>query len=267
VREHHECGQVVGAACDGVPVETEQVRRGVDRMRDEAAGHHRQRMEPVRERGHDPEVAAPAAEGPEQVGVGGLGHLEDVAVRIDELDGEQVVGGEAVLRHQPTEAAAERQPGDPRRRDRTAGDGQAVLGRGVVQLRPGQTALGPHRSSLRVDRRPFHLREVDHHGVVDDRAAGHVVASAADADVEPGGSREADAGRRVGGAPAADDHRGRPVDEPVVDPARRVVAVVRRAKHAPGDAASEVVEERRVRGHGHGYLPSCRALNGPAARV
>ena len=250
VHERGEHGQVVGAVRDGVAVEAEELGRGVDRVGDQAARDHLQRMQAVREGGRDAEVAAAAAQRPEEVGVGRLGHVEHLAVGVDELDGQQVVGREAVLRHQPAEPAAEREPGDARRRDRAAGDGEPVLGRGAVELRPRETALGPHCAGLRVDLGALHLGEVDHHRVVGDRAAGHVVAAAADADVEPGGACEAHAGSHVGRASAADDHGRRPVDEAVVDPARRVVAVVRGAQDTPGDAAGEVVEECGVRRHG-----------------
>ena len=228
-------------------------------------------MQAVREGGCDAEVAAAAAERPEEVGVGRLGHVEHVAVGVDELDGQQVVGREAVFRHQPAEPAAEREPGDPRRRDHAAGDGEPVLARGGVELRPGEAALCPHRAGVRVDLGALHLGEVDHHRVVGDRAAGHVVASAADGDVEPGRPCEAHAGGHVGCAAAPDDHGRRPVDEAVVHPARRVVAVVSGTQDTPGDAAGEVVEECGVRRHGHGYLPVCpfRLLDrvGPESRT
>jgi hypothetical protein len=100
-----------------------------------------------------------------------------------------------------------------------------------------------------------HLGEVDHHRIVDDRAAGHVVASAADADVEPRGPCKAHADGHVGCAAAADDHGRRSIDETVVDPARRVVALVPGAQDTPGEAAGEVVEQSGIKGHGHGCRP------------
>ena len=87
--------------------------------------------------------------------------------------------------------------------------------------------------ALGVDLDALHLGEVDHHGSVHDRAAGHVVAPAADADIEPCGAREAHAGCGVGRAPAADDHRRVAIDEAVVDATGRIEPVVRRCQHAP----------------------------------
>ena len=118
-----------------------------------------------------------------------------------------------------------------------------MLCRGTVELAPDDAALRPDGARVSVDLDALHLGEVDHHRVVGDRAAGHVVAAAADREVEPCGSREAHAGGDVGRALAADDHGRCPVDESVVDPARSVVAVVLRAQHTPGDPAGKVLEK------------------------
>ena len=58
--------------------------------------------------------------------------VEHVAVGGHELDAEQVVGGQAVLGHQPAEAAAEGEAGDAGRGDGAAGHGQAVGAGGRV---------------------------------------------------------------------------------------------------------------------------------------
>ena len=72
VHEPGEDGQVVRAAGGGVAVEPEHVGRSVERVRDQAAGDHRQRMQAVREGGRDAEIAAAAAQRPEEVGVARL---------------------------------------------------------------------------------------------------------------------------------------------------------------------------------------------------
>ena len=219
-------------------------------MGDQPAGDHRDRLQAVRERRHDPEVAAAALERPEEVGVGRRGHLDDVALGRHELGGQQVVGREAVLGHQPAEPAAQGETGDSGRRDRAARDGEAVLGGRVVQLGPGEPGLRAHRAARGIHVGALHLGEVDHHGAVGDGAPGHVVATAAHADVEPGRAREAHARGGVLCAEAAHDDRGRAIDEAVVDAAGRVIAIVRRPQEAPREAAGEVVEECRVSRHG-----------------
>ena len=142
---------------DGVAVEAQHLRAGVDRVRDEATDDHLQRVNPVRERRRDAEVAAAAAQRPEEVGVRLGTDVEHLAVGRDELDAEEVVGGEAVLRHQPAEPAAERVAGDPRRRDRAARDGETMLGGGVVELGPEDASLRADGLRAGIDLDPLHL--------------------------------------------------------------------------------------------------------------
>ena len=70
-------------------------------------------MQPEPEAGGDPEVAAAAPDGPEQVGVVLVVDLEDLAVGGDQLGREQVVDGQAVLADQEPDPAAEGQPPIP----------------------------------------------------------------------------------------------------------------------------------------------------------
>ena len=128
-------GQLVGERRGELPVERERRRRVRQRVQHRPGQHLADRVEAVFERGHDPEVAAAAAEGPEQVGVLVVAGGQDISVGGDDLDGQEVVDGEAVLAHEPADAAAERQPGDPGGGDDPAGGGQSVDGRRPVELR------------------------------------------------------------------------------------------------------------------------------------
>ena len=85
------------ASRDRVAVEAQQLGRGVERVGDQPAGDRPDRVQAVRERGGDAEVAAAAAQRPEQVRVRGGVDLQHLAGRRHELDGEQVVGREPVL--------------------------------------------------------------------------------------------------------------------------------------------------------------------------
>ena len=58
-----------GRVRDRVAVEAQQFAGRLDRMRDQTARHHRQRVQPVLERGGDAEVAAAAAQRPEEIGM------------------------------------------------------------------------------------------------------------------------------------------------------------------------------------------------------
>ena len=131
--------------------------------------------------GDDAEVAAAAAEPPEQVGVLGGRRLHDRAVGGDHLGLDEVVAGEAELALEPAAAAAEREPGDAGVGHAPAGDREPVLLRGGVELAPVEAGLGAHRARRR--RRPrcaFMPRMSIISAVVDHRRAGDAVAAAVD---------------------------------------------------------------------------------------
>ncbi len=67
-------------------------------------------VQPQTESGHDTEVAAAAPEGPEEIGVRVLVHIEMLAVGGHHFSREHVVDGEAVLADEEADAAAERDP-------------------------------------------------------------------------------------------------------------------------------------------------------------
>src|SRR5207244_447198 len=84
--------------------------------------------------------AAPAAQTPAPVLVLVRTGPEELPVGGDQLHGTEVVGSQAVLAHQPADAAAEGEARDPGRGDQPAGRRQPLLlGRGV-QLAPGEAA-------------------------------------------------------------------------------------------------------------------------------
>ena len=218
-----------------VAVEAQQLRRGLDRMCDQPADDRPDRVQPVRERRRDAEVPAAAAQRPEEIRVRRSVDVEDVALCGDELDREQVVRREPVLRHQPAEAAAERVAGDPRPRDRASGDRETVPRGGVVQLAPEHAALGCRSRPGRIDGDRLHPGEVDHHAAVGDGAAGDVVPAAADRDLETSPARERERRNDVVRRPATHDHGGPAVDKAVVHGTRLVVARVLRAEDGTGD--------------------------------
>ena len=196
-------------------------------MGDQAAVDRGDRVGPVLEGGGHAEVAAAAAQGPEQVRVVfGAGH-DDLAVGGDDLDRQQVVDGEAVLAHQPAFSAAQGQARDTGAGDHPAGGGQPMAGRRPVELFPGDPALRPYRPARRVDPDPFHRRQVDHQAAVGDGQAGHVVAAAhryLGRLLAADGDRVDDV--RDGAAPG--DKRGTLVDQAVVDQAGLLIARVGR---------------------------------------
>ncbi len=84
-----------------------------------------ERVELELERRDDPEVAAAAAQTPEQVGVLLLARDHELAVGGDDVTRAQVVDREAELAHQVADATAERQPRDAGVADDPARDARA----------------------------------------------------------------------------------------------------------------------------------------------
>ena len=83
----------------------QQLAGAIGGMQHEPAEHLRaDRVQRELDRGDDAEVAAAAAQRPEQVGVLVGGGADELAARGHELDGEHVVGREAVLALEPARA-------------------------------------------------------------------------------------------------------------------------------------------------------------------
>ena len=146
-----------------------------------------------------PEVAAAAAQRPEQVRAllaAGPQHLPGGG---DNLGGQQVVAGQPVLRGEPAEPAAQGQPADPGVADRAAGGGQAMRLGGRVELRQRGAAAHPGGPRVRVHRDLAHGAEVDGQAVVAHRGAAEVVRAAAYRDLQAGVLREPDRGGHVAG--------------------------------------------------------------------
>ena len=223
-----------------------------------AAEDHPDREEPELEAGHDTEVAAAATHGPEEVAVLRLARRDDTAVGGHDLDRHERVDGQAVLAHEPADAATEGQPGDADaagvaewgRETVGAGRGRVLAG-GQARLRPGETSLG-------VDVQALHGAEVEDDAAVARAVAGEAVRAAADRQLEAGVAREQhrpDDVRRAGGP---HDQRGVPIVVPVLDEPRDVVAfvvgritvpVIPALKAADVGRAGGVVGRRAGEGH------------------
>ena len=90
--EHGRRGQLVGRGAHELAVELQHLRRARERMDHEAADDHRpDRVQPVLERGDDAEVAAAAADGPEEIGVLGGARVDELAVGEHDVGAQQVV--------------------------------------------------------------------------------------------------------------------------------------------------------------------------------
>ena len=108
-------------------------------------------MEPVDERGHDAEVAAAAADRPEEVRVLVGARPQQLAVGGDDVGGEQVVAGQAVLAVEPADAATSVRPAMPVDRDCPERSRQTERLRGAVEVGQQQSRLGHRDCALRID--------------------------------------------------------------------------------------------------------------------
>ena len=137
-------------------------------------------MRTERELGHDAEVAAAAAHGPEELGVL-VGARRDELVRRPARP--RAASRLSIVRpyaaRQVPDAAAERQPADAGRGDDPARDGKPVRVRGGVDVGPGASSADANRARVRHRPRRSEQREIGHDAVVDAPEAAAVVAAAA----------------------------------------------------------------------------------------
>ena len=174
--------QLVGRGGGELAVEAQNLRRVVQRVEDRPGEHDRpDRVQAVLERGDDAEVAAAAADAPEQIGVVVLAGGDELALRSHDVHGEEVVDRRAVLAHQPADPAAERQARDPGVGDDAADGGEPEELRLAVELAPQHARLGARRPRCRVDSNALHRRQVDHEPAVAERVAADSVATGAHA--------------------------------------------------------------------------------------
>src|SRR5262249_61191734 len=131
------------------------------------------------EGGSHTEVAAAAADGPEQIGLFFFARAHCLARSGDKFDGPDVVEGEAIFAHQPAQSATQREPGDTRTRNDPARDRETVQLRLAIEFGPGNSTLNTRCSAFGVNMNTFHGCQVDHYSAVDGRAARHVVTPAA----------------------------------------------------------------------------------------
>src|SRR5207253_4205291 len=96
----------------------------------------------------DAEVAAAAADAPEEVGVVDGGRIDHPSVRSHDLRSHEVVAREAETAEQEADPAAEGQAADSGRAERAARRGEPVLRGRVVEVAP-KGAAGRARDSAR----------------------------------------------------------------------------------------------------------------------
>lgn len=191
------------------------------------------RTEPEFERCHRAEVAAAAADGPEQVVVFVLARDEQPAVRGHHIGRDQVVAGQAQAAGEVSDAATEGESRDAGGGDDPTRGRQTERARRRVEVAPGRAAVHPRGPSSGIDADAPHAGQIGHHAVVAGPETGHTVPTPTHRQVQPVVTREVDRGQDI--ARMGTPHHGRreAVDHAVVDLARLVVAIAVRSDHRP----------------------------------
>ena len=178
---------------------------GRGREHDGAAHEPVHGMEAGREPRGDAEVAAAAAEAPEEVRLTLGVHRDDVAVRGDHLDCDEGVDGQAVLAHQPADAATQRQAADADRRGVAVGGREAVCLRGGSILARRQARTGLRDARVGIDVHRAQVAQVEQDRVIHRAVARETVAAAPDGQRQVLVPGQPDGGRDIGGVRRPDD--------------------------------------------------------------
>ena len=222
-------------------------------------------MQRVLQRRGNAEVAAAAAQRPEQVAVLLGAGMDQMAFSGDHVGGDEVVAGKAVLAQQPADAPAQREPAKPGGGDQAAGRGQAERLRLVVEIGPRSPALRDRTAGLRIDLDCFHQREIENHPTVGRREPGNAVRAAAHRERQALAARELHRRDHVGGTGAADDQRRILVMGGVPDRTCFVVVIVTRPYHLTPDRSLQLARRgfaHHVPGIRHRHWPSSAFVDG-----
>ena len=228
------------------------------RIHDEARVDLRpDRMQRELERGHHAEVAAAAADRPEQLRF--LGRRGDALAAVcgDDVGGDQVVDGHAVLARQPAEAATQAQARHAGRRVDAERRRQAEGLRFAVEVAEQRARRDARSALLRVDMHAALRGLVDHQRAVGHRVAGDVMAAAAHRQAHLVLAREGQCVAHVLRVQAARDDRRPALGHAVPDLARGVVGLRFRCDDAATDTRGECFEARGVQ---YGVAPVERRI-------
>ena len=216
------------ATCAG----PQRVRRAVLLDREHRELHDRTDVvQPELELGHDAEVAAAAAQRPEQVRVLGRTRPDTAPVGQHDLGRLEVVDREPVHPAEPSPAAAECQPADTRVADCAGRDRQTVLLGGGVELPERGAPADADPAGRRIDHDVVDQAQIDHHTALGHRGTPVAVPAAADGHLEPGVLGVPQCDRNIVRPGAPRDDGGPPVDVAVPHRPRLVVPLVARQQH------------------------------------
>ena len=142
-------------------------------------------MQTELEPGGDAKVSSTTTDCPEQVRVCLGVHAQDLPVGGNDLGGQKIVDGEAVLAYEHTDPAAQRDPPDPHRAGIAETGGKPVSScRGCV-FACGQPCLCPRRAAFGIDVQGSHIAEIEHDPPIGNAVTGGAVTTAANGELYP----------------------------------------------------------------------------------
>src|SRR5712691_1391974 len=180
-------------------------------------------MELVLKGGDHAEVAAAAPDAPEEVWVLSGTDVAELTVGGDDIGGDEVVAGQAVLARQPADAATQGEAGDARIGVGAAGGSQAEGLGLVIEFPPFDAALGSDGAPDRVNTDALHPAEINHQATVTHAVARDVMATAAHRHQQTVGAGKIDRVNHVGEARTESDECRPLVDIVIPDLASLVV--------------------------------------------
>ena len=202
-----------------------------------------------KEEGRDhAEVAAPAANRPEEVGVFLFTGRHEATIGEYHVRAEQVVDGEAVRTRQVADPTAQCEAGDPRAANRSARSGHAKGVRRVVHVSPYAASFHADGARGGIHAYPLHAREIDNQTIVADPEAAPVVAAPAYRGQQLVFASKLHRGRDVGRVHAACDQLRAFVDHCIVDLACRIVDSVRGLNKITAEEVSQLIDSLRWHG-------------------
>ena len=176
--------------------------------------------------GHDAEVAAPAAQGPEQLGLTLGVDADQLAFGGDELERRDGVGLQPVLAREPAHAATERVAGDADVGRGAVQPGEAVSGEARSDTVPLDAGADAHAACARVDVNLLQAADVDEQQIVHVAQRRLVVSRRLRGDAQIEALRERDGVGDLMSVGRERDRGGPLVDQEVERRARLVVARV-----------------------------------------
>jgi hypothetical protein len=174
-------GQFIGDIAGELAVEVEDGFRLVEGMEHHPPQHERtHRVQLILERRNDAEVPATAAHTPEEVSVRGGAGGPELAVGRDDVDGDEVIGSEAVLASQPADPATQGESRNAGIRAGAPSGGQTERLGLMVEVDPLGPPFRTDSAPTGVDTYTAHPGQVNHEPPIAHRGARDIVAATPD---------------------------------------------------------------------------------------